>query len=92
MRDIVLVREVGLSGADDPIVLDWEARNGRIVLTHDVSTMTKFAYERTEVGKPMPGIFEVNRYMQIGTAIAELLLLAEGSFDNEWERQVHYLS
>jgi predicted nuclease of predicted toxin-antitoxin system len=38
--DIVRVQDVGLSGADDPTVLAWAAQEGRIVLTHDVATMT----------------------------------------------------
>jgi predicted nuclease of predicted toxin-antitoxin system len=44
--DIVRVQDVGLSGAGDPRALEWAAQSGRIVLTHDVTTMTKYAYER----------------------------------------------
>lgn len=36
--DIVRVQDVGLSGADDATVLAWAADNGRVLLTHDVST------------------------------------------------------
>ncbi len=43
--DIVRVQDAGLSGADDPAVLEWAAREGRILLTHDVATMTRYAYE-----------------------------------------------
>lgn len=53
--DIVRVRDVGLSAADDPTVLEWAAQQGRVVLTHDVATMTRFAYERIQVGLSMPG-------------------------------------
>lgn len=49
--DIVRVQDVGLSGANDPTVLDWAARNGRILLTHDVSTITAFAYDRIRQGR-----------------------------------------
>ena len=38
--DIVLVQNVNLSGVDDPTVLEWAAQEERIVLTHDVATMT----------------------------------------------------
>ena len=34
--DIVRVQDVGLSGALDPRVLEWAAREGRVLLTHDV--------------------------------------------------------
>jgi hypothetical protein len=39
----------------------------------------------------MPGIFEVGRAVSIGTAIEDILLLAEYSLENEWEGQVRYL-
>ena len=42
--DIVRIQDVGLSGADDPTVLEWAAREGRVLLTHDVTTITRYAY------------------------------------------------
>lgn len=89
--DIVRVQDVGLYGADDRTVLAWSAQEGRVLLTHDVSTITKYAYERIQAGKPMPGVFEVNRSVSIGRAIEDILLLAECSLDGEWEGQVRYL-
>lgn len=38
--DIVRVQEAGLSGAIDTDVLEWAAREGRVLLTHDVSMPT----------------------------------------------------
>ena len=35
--DIIRVQDVGLSGADDPSVLEWAADQRRIVVTHDIS-------------------------------------------------------
>jgi hypothetical protein len=61
------------------------------LLTHDVTTMTHYAYERVKAGKSMPGVFEVSRAVPIGTAIEDILLLAEYSFEGEWEGQVRYL-
>ena len=89
--DAARVQDVGLSGADDPTVLEWAATEGRVVLTHDVSTMTRYAYERASLGHSMPGVFEVARTVPIGTAIDEILLLSECSADGEWEGQVLYL-
>ena len=89
--DIVRVQDVGLSGADDPTVLEWAAQEGRVLLTHDVSTITRYAYERAQAGQPMPGVFEVSRAVPIGRAIEDILLLAECSLDDEWEGQVRYL-
>ncbi len=89
--DIVRVQDEGLSGADDPTVLEWAAQAGRVLLTHDVSTMTRPAYDRVRQGKPMPGVFEVSREVPIGVAIEEILVLAECSLAGEWEGQVRYL-
>ena len=38
--DIVRVQDVGLSGASDPIILEWAAEQQRLLLTHDVATIT----------------------------------------------------
>lgn len=58
--DIVRAQDVGLSGADDPSVLEWAAQQSRILLAHDVSTITRYAYEQVEAGQEMPGVFEVD--------------------------------
>ena len=52
--DIVRIQDVGLSGADDPTVLEWAAQEGRVLLTHDVTTITRHAYERVKAGQSMP--------------------------------------
>lgn len=89
--DIARMQDVGLSGADDPTVLEWAARHERVLLTHDVATITRHAYERVHIGQPMPGVFEVSRTVPIGTAIENILLLAEYSLEGEWEGQILYL-
>ncbi len=89
--DIVRVQEAGLSGTPDPGVLEWAASENRLVLTHDASTMTKYAYERTANNQPMPGIIEVGRDIPIGHAIEDTLILVVCSFEGEWEGQVIYL-
>jgi Domain of unknown function (DUF5615) len=89
--DIVTVQEVSLSGADDPTILEWAATEQRILLTHDVSTITRHAYDRVKVGQSMPGVFEVSPDVPIGVVIDELLIVANCSLDNEWEGQVRYL-
>ncbi|MEX0718475.1 MAG: DUF5615 family PIN-like protein [Planctomycetaceae bacterium] len=89
--DIVRVQDAGLSGADDAAVLEWAAQEERVLLTHDAATITRFAYERVRTGQPMPGVFEVSRHVSVGSAIDDLLLIAECSLDDEWEGQIRYL-
>jgi len=89
--DLVRVQDAGLSGADDPAILEWAAGENRVLFTHDVSTMTKHAYDRVRDGKRMPGLFEVGREVSVGNAIDDILLIAECSLEGEWEGQVRYL-
>jgi hypothetical protein len=89
--DIVRIQDAGLSGADDPTVLEWAATEGRVLLTHDVRTITRYAYERVRDRKSMPGVFEIPTAVPVGRAIEDLLLIAEASVEGEWEGQVRYL-
>ena len=83
--DFVRVQDVGLSGADDPTVLEWAAAQGRVVVSHDVSTLRKHAYKRMVAGLRMAGVFEVPNTLSIGRAIDDLLLIVECSLEGEWE-------
>ena len=89
--DVVRLQDVGLSGSDDPTVLEMAAETGRVLLTHDASTMTRHAYDRVRSSRAMPGVFEVAHGMPLGPVIDDLMLLAQYSFDGEWEGQIRYL-
>jgi hypothetical protein len=89
--DIVAVQDVGLRQADDPAVLEWAAQAGRIVVTHDVSTMADFAYERVVDGLPMPGVFEIPESVPRAAIIDELITIAQASDPEDWEGAVRYL-
>lgn len=89
--DIVRVQDVGLSGADDPTILAWAAQENRVLLTHDVATITRYAYERVTQGQPMPGVIEVGVDVSIGKVIEDILLILECSLEGELEGQIQYL-
>jgi hypothetical protein len=89
--DIVRVQDVGLSGVDDPTLLAWAADTGRVLLTHDVATITAYAYDRVRKGDRMPGVFEMSRDIPILAAVDDILLISECSQADEWEGQVRYL-
>ncbi len=89
--DIVRIQDTELYSKEDVQVLEWTARENRLLLTHDASTMTHYAYERVRAGKPMPGVIEVSDELTIGSVIQDLLLLAGASNEGEWEGQVIYL-
>lgn len=90
--DIVRVQDVGLMTQPDTEVLEWAANENRIILTHDVTTMSKHAFDRVGQGLEMSGVIEVFQNIPIGEAIEGLVLIAECSLENEWQNQVIYLS
>ena len=85
------MQQRGIRGATDPVVLEWAASEGRVLLTHDVTTMGTAAYERIAAGMAMPGVFFVGWRYPTGRAIDALELLVGASIDGEWENQVRYL-
>ncbi|MBD2179951.1 DUF5615 family PIN-like protein [Planktothrix sp. FACHB-1355] len=89
--DIVCYQDVGVFGTDDSIVLEFAAKDGRVLLTHDVAKITQYVYQRLEAGLSVPGVFQVGFDVPIIRAIEDILLLAEYSLDGEWEGQVRYL-
>jgi hypothetical protein len=89
--DIVRVQDAGLTGAEDEAILAWAAEQDRVLLTHDVSTITAHAYRRVTKGDRMPGVFEIHRGVPIGVAVDDIILLTECSVRGEWEGQVRYL-
>lgn len=91
MLDMVRVQDVGLSGKDDLTVLEWAAQEGRILLTHDVATITCYAYDRVKQGQPMPGVIEISTDAPIRRVIEDVLVLVECSQEGELEGQVQYL-
>lgn len=89
--DIVRIQDTEICGVEDEVVLEWAAREGRILLTHDVNTMVRFAYERVRANQPMSGILEVHHSLPMDSVIQDILLLAEATTHDEWEDQVRYL-
>lgn len=70
--DIVRVQDIDLSGEDDPVVLEWAADQGRVLLTHDVATITRYAYERLANNLAMPGVIEIHTDAPIGGSMSGL--------------------
>lgn len=89
--DLVRVQDVGLMQTPDPEILEWAASQGRLLLSHDVSTVPPAAYQRVGDGKPMHGVFIVPDRMPIGQAIDEILFLSLEVEADEWQDQVLFL-
>lgn len=89
--DLVRAQDTPLAEADDDEVLDWAAREERLMLTHDVGTMTAAAWKRVRAGLPMPGLIEIGSRHPIGEAIEEVQLIVLASEPGELEGQVLFL-
>jgi hypothetical protein len=77
--DIVRAQDVGLTATGDELVLAWAAEHNRVLLTHDVSTITAHAYRRVMKGEAMPGVFEASPRVTVRAAVEDILLLSECS-------------
>lgn len=89
--DILRAQDAGLRGIDDEALLAWAAKHDRVLLTHDVTTVTAHAYQRVMKGEPMPAVFEVNCDLSIGAVVDDILMVTECSRPGEWEGQVRFL-
>jgi hypothetical protein len=89
--DIVIAQDVGLGGRPDADVLEWAAANGRVILTHDVTTLVPEAHSRVVAGLSMPGVVVCADDIPIGPAIDDILLIHLTQDDDGLEGQVIYL-
>lgn len=89
--DLVDVRSVGLLSAADPEVLEWAAREARVLLTHDVNTMLGFADARVRDGRHHAGLIKVPQTLGIGRAIDDLEYVARVATAADLHDQVLHL-
>lgn len=89
--DYVITQRTELRGVKDPSLLEWAASADRILVTHDINTIPKHAYERVSASLPMPGAIIVPETLPIGQAIEELLTIIECSDQSEYENQVVHI-
>lgn len=75
--DLVRVQDALPPGTPDPDVLAWAAAEDRVLITNDRNTMVGFAYRRVAAGEPVPGVMATTGDQSIGSAIDDILLIAE---------------
>ena len=89
--DIVRAQDAGLQGADDEQILAWTAREGRVLLTHDIKTVPPAAYARLARGQVMSGVIAIPSTAPLGPIIDDLIILVGATEQSEWEGKVEYL-
>jgi hypothetical protein len=89
--DVLRVQDIHMRGVADRVVLEWASQHERVLLTHDVSTMTLFAHERMRSGQRVADIIEVPQSLPVGQAIEDILLIAHVYNPEEFENRIEYL-
>ncbi len=86
--DLVRVQDALPEGIPDPEVLAWAAAEKRVLLTNDRNTMVGFAYQRVAAAEPVSGLIATTNEQSIGSAINDILLVAECMSEAEIGDQV----
>jgi hypothetical protein len=89
--DIVRVQEVGLRTAGDPVLLEWAAKHGRVIVSKDRQTLIGLALDWVSAGLPMPGLLVLKERASIGQMIESVLIAGLCSTPGEWDNLVQYL-
>ncbi len=89
--DIVSIQQSPLEGADDPTVLEWAAATGRVLLSHDLATIPKYARDRLAAGRKMPGVIAIRQDLPLGRVLEDLILMIECSLEGEFEGRIEFL-
>jgi hypothetical protein len=75
--DLVRVQDTLPEGTSDSDVLAWAASENRVLVTNDRNTMVAYAYQRVEAGEIVPGLIVTTNEQPVGSAIDDILLIAE---------------
>lgn len=89
--DVIRIQDTEMYQAPDPAVLEWAAKQGRIIFTHDVQTLVGDAYTRLEQGLPTPGVILISDTLAIGEALNDLELLIGAGNPDDFENRVTFL-
>jgi Domain of unknown function (DUF5615) len=89
--DLVRVQEVGLRQAPDEAILEWSARENRILISFDRNTMVAAANQRVLNGLRMPGLIMPARNMRLRQMAEEIAIIVACSKPEELEGKVFFL-
>ncbi|RCJ41459.1 hypothetical protein A6769_00655 [Nostoc punctiforme NIES-2108] len=92
----VVVRIIGdldvlPKGTPDPEILIWCKTNGFILVTNNRKSMLGHFADHLALGRHIPGIFTIDANQSIGKTVEELIIIAEASFEDEYQDRIEYL-
>ena len=85
------LREVGLAKAPDTSVLEFAAREGFIVVSHDVNTMRAAAVARLQDDQVLAGLLLIHQRLPLAQTIEDLILIGVASDAAEWVGEIRFL-
>jgi hypothetical protein len=83
--------DAGLHGLPDPMVLGLAAQAGRILVSHDISTMPAHFLGFLQEGRRSPGVVLVSQEVPVRDAIEGILTIWSVSWPSEMENQIVYI-
>jgi predicted nuclease of predicted toxin-antitoxin system len=89
--DFVSVRDVGLAGSPDLVLLKWAAKEQRTILTRDIKTLVPDANQLMAQGEPMAGVIVICKNVAIGHVINDLELLLECHSELDMRNHIEYV-
>jgi Domain of unknown function (DUF5615) len=78
-------------GTLDPEILLWCEDHGFVLVTNNRKSMPVHLANHVAQAHHVPGIFILNQKLGVGENIDQLILIAEGSFDNEYQDRIEFL-
>jgi hypothetical protein len=78
------LREFGLERLPDTDVLRFAAREGWVVVSHDVNSMTAAAFSLLAANEPIAGLLLVHQADGIAPVLDSLVLIWSASEAEEW--------
>jgi Domain of unknown function (DUF5615) len=79
-----------LRGLDDQEVLAYAAREGRILVSHDRSTMP-IHFANFVLAQESPGLILIEQSLPVREAIEDILLIWEASEAEEWINRLEFI-
>lgn len=89
--DFLRVRDVGMDASTDEEILAYAAVERRVVISHDVNTMSAFAGERIARGDPRWGAILIAQRQKIAPVIDDLVLICLASDADAWIDMIQFL-
>jgi hypothetical protein len=88
--DFQTATAAGLAGLLDPQVLERAATEGRVLVSHDQSTMPQH-FAAFIQNQPSAGLLIIPQHLSYAVVVEELLLIWVASEAEEWINRIAYL-